>query len=339
MKTSIIPIFIPHIGCPHRCVFCNQWQITGHVGLPSPADVADLIHTYTSSCREKRHWEVAFYGGSFTAIDGALQDSLLTPAAEALEQGVIQAIRCSTRPDAIDDAILDRLERFGLTTVELGVQSMDDGVLKAAKRGHTAAQVVDATQLLKQRGFTVGHQLMPGLPGEDWPSLMATTAAICALQPHVARIYPVVVLKDTELAEMYAHGAYKALTVEEGIRRSAYMKRTFLAAHIRVIRTGLQATDGLDDPTQVLAGAYTPAMGERVDAALYRERLFAALDTVTDDDIVIAYNRRDTSRLRGYKNETVHLAEKRYAGRTLIWREDNSLPIHTISIGPTLIFI
>lgn len=336
MKTSIIPIFIPHIGCPHRCVFCNQWQITGHHGIPSPDDIRKIIASYTTAAGEKRHWEAAYYGGSFTAIPVSLQEELLQPAYEALVKGDIQAIRCSTRPDCIDPSVMERLHRYGMTIVELGVQSMDDQVLVKAKRGHTAAQVVEATRLLRNSGFIVGHQLMPGLPGEDWDSLEKTTAAICHLQPDIARIYPVAVLDNTELAQMYRLGEYAPLTIEEGVRRAAHMKQAFIDSGIRVIRTGLQATSDLDDATQVLAGAYTPAMGEMVDALRYRKKIFNFLDTVVELKVTIAYNRRDTSRVHGYKNQTVHEAQGRYPF-SIVWQEDNTIPVGTIQIGNSML--
>lgn len=331
-KTSIIPIFIPHIGCPHRCVFCNQWQITGHRGVPSPDDIRHAVDTYTASSREPRHWELAFYGGSFTAIPVDMQERLLQPAYEALQAGKIQSLRCSTRPDCIDGPVMARLHHYGMTIVELGVQSMDDSVLEKAQRGHTAAQVETATRLLRQDGFTVGHQLMPGLPGEDWDSLVRTTAAVCRLHPDIARIYPVAVLENTELAEQYRTGRYEPLTIPEGVRRAAYMKQQFIDHGIHVIRTGLQATADLDDTTQVLAGAYTPAMGEMVDSLRYRVKLFAVLDTLYQADITISYNRRDTSRVRGYKNQTMHEADKRYSFR-LHWQEDNTVAPGSIRAG------
>ena len=321
MKTSIIPIFIPHIGCPHRCVFCNQWQITGHHGLPGPDAIRELIDTYTASAGGGRHWEVAFYGGSFTAIPMAMQQDLLRPANEALQTGLIQGIRCSTRPDCITEAIVTNLKEFGLTCVELGVQSMDDRVLRAAQRGHTAADVIAATALLRKHGFTVGHQLMPGLPGEDWDSLCRTTKTICDLRPDMARIYPVAVLKGTELASMYEDGRYKPLTIDEGVRRAAYMKQHFLERGIRCIRTGLQATEDLDDTSQVMAGAYTPAMGELVDTYRYRKQLLSFLKTLSRDKAVtIFYHRRETSRVRGYRSLTVKTARWSIP-LTLSWRE------------------
>lgn len=322
MQTSIIPIFIPHIGCPHRCVFCNQWQITGHQGLPSPDEVRRLIASYTASARTPRHWEVAFYGGSFTAMPGEVQEGLLQPAYEALEAGTIAAIRCSTRPDCITPEILQRLQQYGMTCVELGVQSMDDTVLEQARRGHTAGDVVAATALLRQYGFTVGHQLMPGLPGEDWPSLVRTTAAICRLQPDLARIYPVAVLTGTDLADSWRAGRYQPLTIHEGVVRAAYMKQHFLEQGINCIRTGLQATEDLDDDTQVLAGAYTPAMGELVDTRRYGRQLLSFLRSLPDEPaITIGYNRRDTSRVRGYRNVTVKTARWSLP-QHLTWHQD-----------------
>lgn len=333
MKHSIIPVFIPHVGCPYRCVFCNQWRITGHRDIPTGETVAQTIKSYTEHITEKRYWEAAFYGGSFTAIPGALQEELLRPAYEALQQGIIQGIRCSTRPDCMDHTVLDRLQAYGMKTVELGVQSMDEKVLKAAKRGHTAQDVIHATALLKERGFVVGHQLMPGLPGEDWESLKATTAEICALKPHISRIYPVVVISHTELAEAYEKGKYSPLSIAEGVRRAAYMKQAFLQAGIACIRTGLQATTDLDDGVQVLAGAYTPAMGEMVDTYRYKKQLFALLDTLPmQQDVQISYHRRETSRVRGYHNVTVKWAALRYKARCT-WQEDNTLPLQTIRVA------
>ncbi len=331
MKTSIIPIFIPHIGCPYRCIFCNQWKITGHQGVPTGDRVAREIDTYIASAKETRHWEVAFYGGSFTAVDASLQEELLQPAYDALQRGKIDAIRCSTRPDCITPSILDRLSAYGMTIVELGVQSMDDKVLQTAKRGHIAADVIQATALLRARQFVVGHQLMPGLPGEDRESLQKTTAAICRLKPDIARIYPVAVIDKTELADMYRKGAYKPLSISEGVQRGAYMKQAFVKAGIHVIRTGLQATCELDDASQVLGGAYTPAMGELIDTKRYQKQLFALLDTIQASSVQVFYHRKDTSRVRGYHNVTVKRTHLRYPF-AVTWQEKNDLPVGTVAV-------
>jgi histone acetyltransferase (RNA polymerase elongator complex component) len=335
MKTSIIPIFIPHIGCLHRCVFCNQWRITGHHGIPSAEDVTSLIQDYTNHVQERRHWEVAFYGGSFTAIPVKLQERLLKPAYQALLSGTINGIRCSTRPDCITLDILDRLRFYGMSIVELGVQSMDDTVLQFSKRGHTAEQVLKATQLLKAGGFTVGHQLMPGLPGEDWPSLKETTLKICEAKPDIARIYPVAVIENTELAQMYRQGTYTPLSIHEGVCRAAYMKQAFIEHGISCIRTGLQATTDLDDDTQVLAGAYTPAMGEMVDTKRYQIQLFNLLDQVSGGSVIISYHRSDTSRVRGYRNVTRKRAAFRYK-QPISWCENQRIQPGNILVKTAL---
>ncbi len=332
MKTSIIPVFIPHIGCRHRCVFCNQWKITGRSAVPDGDAVRRMIVQYVGSAKNPRRWEIAFYGGSFTAVPIPLQEELLRPAYEALSKGIVQAVRCSTRPDCIDVPAVERLRCYGMNIVELGVQSMDDAVLTAAKRGHSAAHVADATALLRKYGFTVGHQLMPGLPGEGWDSFEATTEAVCRLKPDIARIYPVVVIADTELAQLYASGKYRPLSVHEGVRRAAYMKEAFLRRGIACIRTGLQATVDLDDSSQVLAGAYAPAMGEMVDTQRYRKGLFSLLDeAMPEGTVLVSYNRRDTSRVRGYGNSTVKRTALRY-GRRFSWHEDNTVPVGIITV-------
>ena len=218
---------------------------------------------------------------------------------------------------------------------------MDDVVLAKAKRGHTAQDVVTATALLREHGFTVGHQLMPGLPGDEWNSLQDTTAAICRLQPDIARIYPVVVLADTELADMYRQGEYTPLSVHEGVVRAAYMKQAFVETGIQCIRTGLQATEDLDDPAQVLAGAYAPAMGEMVDTRRYCRQLFAVLDCLGDvGEVIVEYNRRDTSRVRGYKNTTVKKVRNRYSF-SVQWKESAVLPagVAAVSAGGRKIYI
>ena len=218
-----------------------------------------------------------------------------------------------------------------MTIVELGVQSMDDKVLQTAKRGHTAADVVRATALLRARKFVVGHQLMPGLPGEDAASLQKTTAAICRLKPDIARLYPFVVIDKTELSDMYRKGTYTPLSISEGVQRGAYMKQAFVKAGIHVIRTGLQATRELDDAVQVLGGAYTPAMGELIDTKRYQKQLFALLDTIQTASVQIFYHRKDTSRVRGYHNVTVKRAYLRYSF-AIAWHEDNTLQTGMLSV-------
>ncbi|MDU2159667.1 MAG: radical SAM protein, partial [Veillonella sp.] len=188
---GMIPFFIPHVGCPYVCTFCNQSRITGQSGIShlTPDYIKKTITEYVGSKRNDKFWEVAFYGGSFTAIHRDLQHTLLAPTYEMLQQDIIDGIRCSTRPDAVGDEAISLLQSYGVKTVELGVQSMNDGILVDAKRGHTAQEVVEAVVRLKQRGMTVGVQLLPGLKGETWETILETAIAVVKLEPDFVRIY------------------------------------------------------------------------------------------------------------------------------------------------------
>ena len=188
----------------------------------------------------------AFYGGSFTAIHTDLQHQLLAPASEMLKSGIIDGIRCSTRPDAVGDEAITLLQSYGVKTVELGVQSMNDGILLDAKRGHTAQEVVEAVVRLKQRGMTVGVQLLPGLKGETWETILETAIAVVKLEPDFVRIYPVLVIENTELADQYRSGEYEPLSTEQAIKYCAFLKEWFEQHNIEVIRTGLQSTEELE---------------------------------------------------------------------------------------------
>jgi histone acetyltransferase (RNA polymerase elongator complex component) len=298
MKHRIIPIFIPHHGCPHRCVFCDQRAITGTARPPGGAEVAALIRERLAAPRREGEWEVAYYGGSFTCLPAARQDELLAPAAAALRRGQIGAIRLSTRPDAVDPATVARLAAWGVATVELGAQSLDDHVLAAAARGHTAAQTAAAVGHIRAGGLRCGLQLMPGLPGEDWPSLIATTRQTLDLRPDFVRIYPAVVLAGTELAAMAA-GLYRPLTVEAAAARAAYLKVACENSAIPVIRVGLQASEELGG--SVVAGPYHPAFGAIVEAYIFRIMIGGLLEKLgpTPGGILLRHHPRDASAIRG----------------------------------------
>ncbi|MBS6504476.1 MAG: radical SAM protein, partial [Veillonella sp.] len=225
-----------------------------------------------------KFWEVAFYGGSFTAIIKDLQHKLLMPAYEMLQQGLIDGIRCSTRPDAVGDEAITLLQSYGVKTVELGVQSMNDGILVDAKRGHTAQEVVEAVTRLKHRDMTVGVQLLPGLKGETWQTIIETAIAVAALRPDFVRIYPVLVIENTELAEQYRAGEYKPLSTELAIQYCSFLKDWFEQHGIEVIRTGLQSTEELDSRNSLVAGPYEPAMGELVVNEQYKQRIERCID-------------------------------------------------------------
>ncbi len=332
MRHSIIPLFIPHYGCPYRCVFCNQVRITGVETPVTPRDVAEEIRIYTETCGEPREWEAAFYGGSFTALSLSVMDALLMPAHEALLRGKISAIRLSTRPDCIDSDRLLLLKSRGVRTVELGVQSLDDAALAAAGRGHTAADVARAVSLLREYGFKIGLQFMQGLPGETWSSLRRTARMGAALSPDFIRLYPVLVLKDTALCKMYEAGTYRPLSLDEAVYRCAFLKRYYARFGISVIRTGLQATEEFDSGESLAAGPYHPAIGELVDQYIVRHELLRAIRRlVRAADIKIICAPKDRSKIMGHRCSTWEFLKKE-TGAVLSIEEDSDLPVGTVRI-------
>jgi len=315
VKHYIIPMFIPHYGCPHQCVFCDQRAITGVRRPATASDVERNIQQHLAAINRPYHIEVAFYGGSFTALPPNLQIDLLNPAKAALDKGLIHAIRVSTRPDAISEESVNRLKKYDVSTVELGVQSMDDSVLDAAKRGHSVQDVVNARKMLKQFGIPCGIQLMPGLPKEDWLSLIRTGRQIERLKPEFVRIYPTVVMPFTPLAELFQQGQYKPLTIAQGVSRAAYLKLLFEQQGIPVIRTGLQATEGLSAPGNVLAGAYHPAFGEMVDAYIFYLmicRIIESKPPAYASTLIISHHPKDSSKIRGVSNTNLNSWRRQY---------------------------
>lgn len=336
----MIPFFIPHVGCPHVCTFCNQSRITETVGIGhlTPEYIASTIKDYVEDSKNDKFWEVCFYGGSFSAIDQKLQKQLLKPAYEALQSGLIDSIRCSTRPDAVSDEQLELLCSLGMKTIELGVQSMDDTVLSLAKRGHTSDDVKLAVKQLRKFGFTVGLQLLPGLLGDSWETIIQTAVEITALQPDFVRIYPVLVIDHTELAEQYKSGIYEPLSLELALQYCAFLKTWFESHHITVIRTGLQSTEELDTGTSLLAGPYEPAMGELVSNEQWRQRIEYCMNEHTEyfeetiKAVVVKYPRSLTSKVRGLKKRNVEYFENMYKDITFTWRENNDIDTVQCSI-------
>ncbi len=263
----ILPFFIPHKGCPHRCIFCDQFQVTGTCA-PTAAAVAAAIEAW----RQEPLPEVAFYGGSFTALSREEQAYYLKVTAEALQRGRIRGVRVSTRPDAISREKLDFLAEFGVDMVELGVQSLEDEVLKNAGRGHGAADSFQAASLLKKAGFHWGVQLMPGLPGEDRARALANAAALLAYRPDTARLYPTLVLKGTPLAALYATDRYRPLTLEEAVTICRDLLLLCRYYGVEVIRVGLQPTHEIAWGKGVLAGPFHPSFGHLAAGALWLDK-------------------------------------------------------------------
>ncbi len=276
-RRRIVPIFVPNWGCPNDCVFCDQKRISGS---PLPASGADVTRALEAAkAQGQTGLELAFYGGSFTAVSPALQAELLRAARPWLEDGTVSSIRLSTRPDAVDPAGLEMLKGHGVTTVELGAQSMDDGVLAASGRGHTAADTVRAAGLVKAAGLKLILQMMTGLPGSDREKDLLTARRVIALAPDGARIYPTVIVKNTPLEDMWRAGTYREHTVADAVAVCADILPLFEAAGIPVIRLGLNPTDALS-AGDAAAGAYHPALGELVRSEALRRQAAALLRDV-----------------------------------------------------------
>jgi len=268
MSHSNISIFVPHVGCPHMCSFCNQRTITGVQEIPHADDVKRVCTQALTEIKDFHHTEIAFFGGSFTAVPREYMLELLESAYEFVGEGKFRGIRISTRPDCIDDEILINLKRYGVTSIELGAQSMSDRVLDANKRGHTSADVVKASEIIKSYGFELGLQMMTGLYLSTDDDDIHTMNEIIKLQPKTVRIYPVAILKETKLAEYYESGDYKLRDFDELIELCAKMLTCFYKAGIRVIRCGLHSSETVEN--NVIAGFYHPAFREICVSRLFR---------------------------------------------------------------------
>ena len=304
---SIIPIFIPHAGCPHQCVFCNQKKISGQKTASAQA-VRQQIEKYLQWIKPGPNNEAAFYGGSFTGLEPELQEELFAPVDELLQKGVIGSVRCSTRPDYISPARLEFLKRHNVSTVELGVQSLDDKVLQRAERGHDAASITQAVQLLREYGFKVGLQLMCGMPGQGRESFLQTVAQSVALQPDIVRLYPLLVIKDTPLEASYRSGGFMPISVEAAAELCAEAWEQFASAGITVIRMGLQPDEELCTPGNIVAGPFHPAFGELVKSLVLRRRLTPQIEMLLSSGrrkIKILVPHKMESKLRGQQNANI----------------------------------
>ena len=300
MKHANVAIFVPNLGCPHRCSFCDQRAITGQAALPGSQDVVSAVRTALDSLGENsRFAQIAFFGGSFTAIERGYMLSLLKAAAPFVWDGSFAGIRISTRPDAVDDEILALLRAHGVTAIELGAQSMDDRVLSLNRRGHTARQVEEASSLVRRGGFSLGLQMMTGLFGDTARGAERTAEKLAALKPDTVRIYPALVMKNTELAEKYRTGEYCPMPLAEAVTLCGGLLDFFESRGIRVIRLGLHSTPELRE--NLLAGPWHPAFRELCESGLFLKKLLGYLKTygIPPGEITVAVNPRCVSRATG----------------------------------------
>ena len=317
-----IPIFVPHLGCPHQCSFCNQRSISGHAGF----DIEEMDGTVRASLETAgdSEVEIAFFGGSFTGIDRALMQSILSRVQPYLESGAVASLRCSTRPDYINEKILDILARYGMKTVELGIQSMSDTVLSRCRRGHTAEDSVRAARLLVSRGFSFVGQMMIGLPGATAESEIETAKRIADLGATAARVYPTVVFRKTALCEDARQGLYTPLALSEAVERAANAVAVLRSRGVSVIRVGLQETEMLSDKNTVYAGPLHPALGELVESELYKRKLDASLSCESKAPVLhLTVARGCTSAVLGqHKSNKIYLCRTYGFSRVRVMESD-----------------
>ncbi|ATD54940.1 elongator complex protein 3 [Clostridium chauvoei] len=306
-KYYIIPIFISHQGCPHQCVFCNQNRIAKEViDEVTGEEVKKTILEYLETINNKEATiEVSFFGGTFTAIDVNKQKELLAVAKEFKEKGLIHKIRMSTRPDAINRYILDYLKEFKADIIELGVQSLDDEILKLSGRGHTAEDVYIASKLIKEYGFTLGHQIMPGLPGDSFDKDIETVKKSIEMKPDLCRIYPALVIKDTPMEDMYNRGDYIPYSLKDAVYISKEMYKLYNSAKVQVIRIGLQPTETITWGKDIIDGPFHPSFRELVESNLMCDEIKSRV--ASEDDIIVEVNSKDLSKL--YANKKVYFNE------------------------------
>lgn len=273
-----IPVFIPELACPFRCIYCNQYRISGNCRVPSPAEIHQVIQRHLETLpRQGAFVELAFFGGSFTGLPIHQQRAYLSLALPYLEQEKLQGIRLSTRPDYINAEVIRLLKEYRVTAVELGAQSLDDEVLKASGRGHTASVVLDAAQMLLDAGFETGLQMMTGLPADTEEKSIETARKIIASGAQTTRIYPTLVIRDTPLAILFEQGKFAPQSEEQAIDLCARLYDMFQQAGVKVLRMGLHPSEGLFDGTALLAGPFHPALGEKILSRVWRQKIASLL--------------------------------------------------------------
>ncbi len=335
MRHVNIPVFIPHLGCPNQCVFCNQRTISG-VAEFDIESVDRLIRDSLATVDSDDDVEIAFFGGSFTGIKRGLMCELLSIAYKYIESGAVKSIRCSTRPDYIDEDILSILSKYGVKHIELGLQSCDDAVLKATKRGHTREDELRACKMISNAGFGLTGQMMIGLPNASLESEIATARFIIDSGCDSARIYPTIVFKNTELCEMTESDLYTPISLEDAVSRSAVVYKMFLDAGVNVLRIGLCATENLSSDSTYYAGPNHSAIGELVENEIYYQSIYSEaskLKLSSSDTLCIAVSRGSLSKAVGQKKRNKFLLRDIFRVRDVKFHESRDLTGYQISVS------
>lgn len=330
MKHANISIFIPHIGCPHRCSFCDQRTISGAQRIPHGEDVREICEKALDEVKAPENAEIAFFGGSFTAIPRAYMTELLEAAYPFVGEGKFRGIRISTRPDCIDDDVLTLLKSYGVTSIELGAQSMSDRVLEANERGHSSADVEKAAALIREYGFELGLQMMVGLYKSEMADEYETLERIIAVRPDTVRIYPVVILKGTRLGELYQSGEYSTFTFEEVTEYVSVAMMRFEHKGIKVIKCGLHASEFVEK--DMVGGFYHPAFREICESHIYRRKMeeLIAYENESGFNFVFAVKPSCISKAMGHKKSNSEYFKKQ--GITIKITGNESVPEYEIKI-------
>lgn len=322
---SNISIFVPHIGCPNMCSFCNQRHITGKNTAPKKQDVFDAVKIAIASPKyNPKTTEIAFFGGSFTAINRNYMLRLLKAAYHFVENGTVSGIRISTRPDAIDDESLILLKEYGVTSIELGAQSLNDNVLLLNNRGHSAIDVVNASKLIKKHGFSLGLQMMTGLYGDCDEYAIDTAKKIISLKPDTVRIYPTIVLKNTDLAALCIDNKYKPQTLEQAVELCAELLLMFDTAKIKVIRLGLHSIEN----DSYIDGPWHPAFSELCYSKIYFKNAKKLLKQ--KGSYILFVNSSAISKMIGQRRENID--ELKNLGFDCVVKGDDSLSEYEIKV-------
>lgn len=337
LKPLIIPVFIPHSGCPHQCAFCNQTIIASQkASLPDKKAVEHIITRYCSYKGKRKQVELAFFGGNFLGLEHDDIFYLLDMVQPYIHEDKINSIRFSTRPDTITRQILDCLKSYNISAIELGVQSMDDKVLAKSKRGHTSMDTIKAMHLLKKYPWKTGVQVMVGLPEDNEKSLLESTEKVAQLEPDFARIYPLMVLKGSLVAQWYTKGEYQPLSLEKSVHLVKKMVQIFKDADIDVIRMGLQASDMMEDRSQVLAGPWHPAFGHLVFSEILYEQACKKIDQLPDslksEILALIVHPRSQSRLKGDKKTNLKKLCQRYPQVQFSICLDETMPFDRVDV-------
>lgn len=335
-----IPIFIPHLGCPFQCIFCNQNKIASTQEIPAISDMIATIEQHLSTIPDNgEDVEIAFFGGSFTAIDRELQEEYLAAVQPYIKSGRIGSLRISTRPDFIDDSILGFLTDYGVKTIELGVQSLSDEVLKASGRGYSCGDVFKASHHIKSCGIKLGLQLMIGLPGDNYERDLDSTRQVVSLEPDMVRIYPTLVITQTPLEHLFQEHKYTPLSLSEAIATCKEMFLIFQENGIDVIRMGLQPGEELRSPGTVVAGPFHPSFGELVEQEVFKEQAVAAIQkyraqTGLESDLILLVYEKDISKMTGSRKSNLLYLQNLFGLKTLKVASYSGLPRDTVGLVP-----